>query len=476
MRLPLLSRIVLGACLLGVAANAQQAAPPSAEDLLDEVASSYRMGDLHGAWDAFAAFLEHPSRNDLHVDAFAQCFYDQQCPQPGALGRILGKPRAELTSRIEGFCPRLRSPEVEAALLEAGAPESVVAQRRKMYERIVENGLHGTCADWRREQLDLMFEKPRVVRIHRDVLPLAWYEDQPGGFRTAIDVTIGATSLRMGVDTGASIGSLHRGSTEFPVAEVELSNRQTQSMGVIEYRVLTPARLASLRVGRTLHQPFALDVCDNERYWDFHPIAHNGDLGMVFLLRYPAVCFAWDEQRLYLGTLGPCAGGVEPDQPHLQGSLAVGFGVEAQDGTRFTASVDTGAFHTNCSAAFGEANSGDRAFLLGSQSALAGDCLFDDAVLYRSAEHGFPQMFVRMNFLLRFRAFGWQRHPLRVYFVPRSAEARTLSVDDVPIRTDGRRRLRGVSGEKNTPPRTVAASPMGKRRCHNRHLRIDREK
>ena len=151
---------------------------------------------------------------------------------------------------------------------------------------------------------------------------------------------------------------------------------------------------------------------------------------MAFLLRYPAVCFAWGEQRLYLGALGPCAGGVEPDQPHLRGSLAVGFGVEARDGTRFTASVDTGAWHTNCSAAFGTANSGDQAFSLGPHAALAGDCLFDEAVLYRSAEQGFPQIFVRMNFLLRFRAFGWQLHPLRVHFVPRAAGARTPSTDE----------------------------------------------
>lgn len=32
-----------------------------------------------------------------------------------------------------------------------------------------------------------------------------------------------------------------------------------------------------------------------------------------------------------------------------------------------------------------------------------------------------------MNYLLEFRAFGWQRNPLRVYFVPRSAEADRLT-------------------------------------------------
>ena len=103
--------------------NAQQATPPLAEPLLDEVMAAYRAGDLNGAWEAFRAFFDHPARNDLHVDAFVDCFYEQGCPQPGAVGRILGKPRADLRERIEGFCPRLRSPEVEAALLEAGVSE-----------------------------------------------------------------------------------------------------------------------------------------------------------------------------------------------------------------------------------------------------------------------------------------------------------------------------------------------------------------
>lgn len=425
------SRIVLGGCLLGVVVNAQQATPPSAEALLDEVAGSYRTGHLHGAWEAFMAFFEHPSRNHIHIDAFVQCFSDQQCPQPGALGRILAKRRAELESRVEGFCPRLRSPEVEAALLEAGVAPSVIAQRQRMYETIVANAFDGTCADWRREQLDLMFSAPSNNRIRHDILPLAWYEHQSGGLGTAIDVMIGASPLRLGVDTGSSLGSLYSASAQYPATEVELSSRQTRSLGILGYLVSRPARLTSLRVGGTVHQPFALEVSDEAFLWDHHPIGQNGNLGMVFLLRYPAVCFAWDEQRLYLGTLGPCAGGIEPAQPYLRGSLLLGFGVSAGDGTRFTATVDTGATHTNCSGVFRDANFGDQAFSLGPHTALEGDCLFDDAVIYRSAEFGFPQIFLRMNFLLRFRAFGWQRHPLRVYLVPRTAESPTQST---PVR------------------------------------------
>lgn len=427
-------RLCVGACLLGFAVNAQQATPPLAEPLLDEVMAAYRAGDLAGAWDAFAVFFEHPSRNDLHVDAFAACFYDKRCPQPGAVGRILGKPRAELAERINGFCPRLRDPEVEAALLEAGMPERELAQWRKGYERIVRNGFNGTCEEWRREQRRLLWETPQLARIEPDVLPITWYERQLGGFSVAINAMAGSSPLRLGVDTGSTYGVLHRQSPSFPTSEVRIeSGPARSSMGISHYVISMPARLASLRVGATLLQPYALDVTEDELLWQAHPVPEVGFLGMAFLLRHRAVCFAWEEQRLYLGSLGPCAVGVQPREALLRGSLAVGFVVEARNGERFTVSVDTGASHTNCSAAFAEAQSGNGTFSIGDHPSLAAECVFNEAVLYKKAQYGFPQIFVRMNYLLRFRAFGWALNPLRVYFVPRAeapdAQARSAGAD-----------------------------------------------
>ena len=168
-----------------------------------------------------------------------------------------------------------------------------------------------------------------------------------------------------------------------------------------------------------------MQVSDAYVLFDRYPIPNNGFLAMAFLLRYPAVYFAWDDQRLYLGTLGPCAGGAEPYDAHLRGSLLIGFAAEADDGTRFTANVDTGGWHTNCSAAFGKANAGQTSFSFGDHPALGAECLFDEAVLFKPAEFGFSQVNIRMNDLLRFSAFGWQLNPLRVYFVPR-AEADPL--------------------------------------------------
>ena len=415
----MIGRLGIGACLLGVAVNAQEATPPLAEPLLDEVMAAYGAGNLTGAWSAFAAFLEHPARNDLHVDAFSACFYDQRCPQPGAIGRILGKPRTELSQRLAGFCPRLRDPEVEAALLEAGVSEQEVAERRKMYSGIVRNGLDGTCEEWRREQLRLLWKTREVASVEPSALPMTWYEAHPGGYSVAINAMTGSSSLRLGVDTGSTFGVLHRQSVSFPTSEVRIEGGSTRSMGILEYVDSKPARLASIRVGATELRPFGLNVMDGP-LWNAHPVPEVGHLGMAFLLRHRAVCFAWEEHRLHLGSLGPCAAGVQPRDALLLGSLAVGFEVTAGNGERFTVSVDTGAWHTNCSAAFAKAQAGNRAFSIGDHPSLAAECVFDEAVLYRQAEFGFPQIYVRMNYLLRFRAFGWALNPLRVYFLPRA--------------------------------------------------------
>ena len=419
-------RLCVGACLLGVAVNAQQTTPPQAEPLLDEVMVAYRTGDLTSAWSAFLAFFEHPARNELRLETFAACFYSQRCPQPGAVGRILGKPRAELAARIDGFCPSLRAPELEVALLEAGVSEQEVAQRqRKQYEAIVRNGLNGTCEAWRREQLQLMWETRPVVDIQPDVLPIAWHQVQNGGFLFAINAKVGSSPLRLGVDTGSSLGLLFRQSAAFPTAEVRLEGGSTIAQGILGYVVSTPAWLASLRVGATLLQPFGLNVSD-EDLWIAHPVPQVGQLGMDFLLRHRAVCFAWEEQRLYLGALGPCALGVQPRDALLLGGLVVGFVVAAQNGERFEAFVDTGAWHTNCSAAFAGAQAGNGTFSIGDHPSLAAECVFDEAVLFKQARFGFPQISVRMNYLLRFRAFGWRLNPLRVYFVPRTEAPEAL--------------------------------------------------
>ena len=301
----------------------------------------------------------------------------------------------------------------------AGIAESDIGEYRQIYPRIVENGLNGTCASWRQEQQDLMFSDPRPAVVQPEALPLAWYERQHGGFGTAIETVVGSVPLRLGVDSGSSLGSLSRRSTTFPDLEIEISDRHMYDKGIFAYLISKPASVASLRVGRTLHQPFGLNVIDHGLLFGHYPTSRNGNLGMTFLLTYAAVCFAWDEHRLHLGALGPCAHGAQPYDAHLFGRMRIRFNVRALDGTWFAAGVDTGAPHTNCSAAFSKANGGRGSFSFGKHPYLRAECVFDDAVLFKSADYGFSQVEIRMNDLLRFSAFGWQLNPLRVYFVPR---------------------------------------------------------
>lgn len=421
------SRVLLGISLsvlmlLGTVTGAQQHTLPaaSAEELLHRIIKTYRSGDLAGSWDAFMAFLDHPSRNELHIDDFTACFYEKQCPQVGAIGRILDKPHDELARRIGGFCPQLTAPEIEAALRESDVAESDIAQYLDALQRTVSNGFNGSCSSFRQEQLDLMRYATEAAHLHVEALPLAHHEKKRGGAVPTVAVLVGDEPLQLVVDTGSSLGSLRQRSLGFPHSEVQISDRQTTSLGIFEYLTSTSARLTSLQVGRTRLRPFAIQVDFNEQIQHTDP---DGILGMTFLLRHRAICFAWDEHRLYIGALGPCSQGVELHDVHLSGSLVPAVDVRAANGTWFTAYVDTAAWHTNCSAVFAKANHGEAAFSFGDDPALVADCLFDEAVLFKSADYGFPQIGIRMNDLLRFSAFGWQLNPFRMYFVPRHARA-----------------------------------------------------
>ena len=73
----------------------------------------------------------------------------------------------------------------------------------------------------------------------------------------------------------------------------------------------------------------------------------------------------------------------------LLGSLLLGFAVEAANGERFAA--DDG------DAAFAEAQTERADFSIGDHPALAGACSCDDAVLYKQAQFGFPQIAVCMR-------------------------------------------------------------------------------
>ena len=392
----------LALCLFAVVVSAE----PAPEKLLRQVIATYRVGDFEAAWDHYMAFFRHPERNELDYSAFVDCFFLEQCPDVGVLGQIIDKPRTE-PANLETFCPRLRRAPEDTARMS-------VDERDQMYERIVRNGLRDTCRRWAARQRSQLNELPVAAAVVPEALPLTWYEAQGGSFIPAIDVLAGNAPMRPTVDTGASGSILDEAARP---AGIQLSEFRQRSTGIYDILFHTIGKLDELRLGRTLHRQVRFDV--GEPLSVDHPFPNLSAIGMNVLLRYEAVCFAWDELRLYLGSLGPCAGGAEPYDAWLTGSLQIHVAIPARDGTRFPAMFDTGALHTNCSQDFLAANGGGNAFSLGDHPSLSGECIIDESVLFPGLEWGYGQVAIRMNTLLRFRAFGWQLYPLRVVFLPR---------------------------------------------------------
>ncbi len=402
----------LALCLFAIVVSAEQAPPPTPEDLLRQVIATYRVGDFEAAWDHYMAFFRHPGRNELDYRAFVDCFFLEQCPDVGVLGQIIGKPRAEPTN-LETFCPRLRRDPKDTEPMTR-------AERRKMYDLIVVKGLRDTCPAWAARQRNQLNDAPVPADVVPEALPVTWHEPQDGGFIPAIDVLAGNTPLRPIVDTGSSSSILIMPLDEAARrADLELSDMRQRATGIHAVYLLTIAKLDELTLGSTLHRQVRFDVEDTDQKSLHHPFPHASLIGMNVLLRHEAVCFAWDEQRLYLGALGPCASGAKPYEAWLTGSLRIRVAIPARDGTRFPVGFDTGALHTNCSKDFLAANGGEVAFSFGEHPSLAGECVIDESVLFPGLEWGYGQVSIRMNTLLQFQAFGWQLNPLRVFFLPR---------------------------------------------------------
>lgn len=387
--------------------------------MLTEVAEEFRTGDLDAAWDAWIAFFAHPGRNLLESSAFHRCFL-VDCPHVGVLGGILGKARAEL-EMLDGFCPSVVDPEM---LEEAVSPEHEAGLRR-MYARIVRNGLSDSCERWPSRQRSQLGEAAARFEPISETIPFAWFQAQQGCCLPTADLVIGSTPMRALMDTGSSGSQLYMTAAEaHGRTDVTLTGHTQRTIGIHDVEWGKIAVVSSFAIGRSTHHNARFDV-EKERPAPLgYPDPLRAVLGMTMLLRYDAVCFAWEERRLYLGVLGPCAGGAVPFDAYLSGSLTPRATVRAESGVRFTAVIDTGAFHTNCSAAFLDANGGELNFRFGDHPALSDRCVPDQRVLYPNLQTtGEWQVALRMNALLRFRAFGWQRTPFRMFFVPRDAEA-----------------------------------------------------
>jgi hypothetical protein len=383
------------------------------EVVLREVAAAFRVGDFNRTWDAWMAFFRHPGRNQLESGAFQDCF-QFDCPDVGTLGNILGKAKAEL-DLLDGFCPSV----VDQEIIEEAVSAEHEAGLRGMYARIARNGLQGSCEQWRSSQRSQLGEASVSIDPAPDAVPFAWFETTDGGRVPVADLLGGPALARALVDSGSSISKLYMTESEAGRrSDVLLTRHMVVTTGIYESEWAAIARLSRLSLGRSRHHDVRFDVQGVPSMG--HPYPLRALLGMSTLLRYEAVCFAWDERRIYLGGLGPCAAGLEAYDAHLDGKLTMQVTVQARNGARFAAMFDTGAIHTKCSATFIEANGGELGFEFGDHPALAGRCVPDERVLFLDPNWtGDAQIHLCMNALLRFRAFGWQRSPFKLFLVPR---------------------------------------------------------
>ena len=432
--------LVLAGCLPIAANGAGEAATTTPESLLWTVRLAYGQGDFASAWAAQTAFLRHPERNEVDYRAFMHCFIGTSCPSYGLLGASLGKGR-EPFATLPPFCPEWKG--IHQAM--KANPDEDEDEFPKLRDQLIQATFKGDCDDWRARTLKMLHPQsvPRPPPPPQAV-PLALTQATGGGVWPRIQVQIAGRTAWMLVDTGASYTSFdgeaaQRGFLPADLKVIEWIPVKT----FLGYEWRGFIRLPSLQAsGAEFRDTLAL-VSDREG---------STILGMNILMRYRSVCFAWTQRTLHLGELGPCAKGAQPhsafiapkfslhlevpvrdgppaeppDGPWRLGPLANTKRKWRQDPSLVQILVDTGTPFNECTTAFIAALGGDRQFEFG--DGLTADCFpeLDRLAIASKTEResvGAYTATLGMHGLLQFEAFGWRRNPLKLYFVPKTADA-----------------------------------------------------
>ena len=406
------SLIFLAAAVSGQESNADWGATP--ESLMQEAMRSQATGDFESVWRALVAFYGHPGSNEADIRTYVDCFMLPGCPSIGFLGAFLGKSRAE-AGDLSRFCPHWNR---QRARIHAGDTAGLAVAETETLDMLHSRSLRGTCAKWHSRQLKLLHAEPplRPEPVHQ-VLPFELM-DEPYSIRglprteLAVDEHIVTAILDTGSDiTGATSNDADL--LEYLSGAELLDTRPSMTgRGTRRYEVL---RGPSIRLGRTTFQDVLLDRPVGPAHLEAGYI-----LGMNILLRYPKVCFDWQDSRLFLGDLGPCAGGLSPDHAYLVDNFLLYLEVSLPDGSVMPALLDTGSTVTYCSKAFVEANNGRQHFVFRSHPELAGECEVSDDVYFKSVVIRRKQIQVGMDTFRQYAAFGWELNPLRVYFVAKA--------------------------------------------------------
>lgn len=378
-----------------------------------EAMRSQATGDFESVWRALVAFHGHPGSNEADIRTYVDCFMLPGCPDIGDLGAFLGKIRAE-AGDMSDFCPHWNK---QRARIHAGDTAGLAVAETETLDMLHSRSLLGTCADWHSRQLKLLHAEPPLwpEPVHQ-VIPFELMDDPYSihGLPRA-HIAVDEHIVPAIIDTGNTMTGATTNDADLLeyLSEAKLLDIWPimTSSGTSRHEIL---RGPSIRLGRATFQDVLLD-----RPVGLAHLEAGYILGMNILLRYPKVCFHWQESRLFLGDLGPCAGGVSPDHAYLIDNFLLYLEVSLPDGSAMPALLDTGSTVTYCSKAFVEANNGRQHFVFRSRPELAGECKVSDDVYFKSVVTRRKQIQIGMDTFRRFAAFGWEVNPLRVYFVPK---------------------------------------------------------
>ena len=387
-----------------------------AGELLESVIEHYQKGEFEPAWEAYRAFFDHPSNRNVDIEVFSRCFFRKECPPLGALAFILGKSEAE-AGAFRNFCPDWK----DAA--SGDLSEDEIAEIRRNIRAFRETALGGSCAAWAKRNAAMFQLRSSDRRLAPQVVSLVW--PFPHDYTPVTVVEVLGKSVNAWLDTGATMTTLNRQWAHQALEPIEMIQDLNAKYAGF-YGQVTLARINRLKLGNAIFsQPVvALTDVSFSVAGKRMPAEKSNIIGMNILLHYNTVCFDWEGENLYLGNLGPCAGGMMPYRNWLTGSQGISVNARVSSQGYVEAKVDTGSNTTYCSPWIMDQIDDRGAFSLGSDEALMGVCTYDPDILFPSWERGAESpenhILLGMDTLGRFAAFGWQLNPLRVYFAPKS--------------------------------------------------------
>ena len=358
--------------------------------MVSEVRAAVRVGDFASAWEAYRGVFPLALFNEsAHASLNEHC-PPTDCPDIGQLAWLLGKSRSDL-GFLDEAVKKLSPPQlVESwrAFFESTVYAYVGPDRRSDRQGPNEVWLYSYPSKYNDQ-------RPLVRMRMADTYDEIWALLDTGGF-------VSEVSKNFATSRGIEYLALTALQTYRRLDRSEENARKVAFKGVV-----LGESTEALLPGRVRFDP------EDE--------TESAVLGASLLLRYDALCFAWEDKVLYLGGLGPCARAqrlaATGAELHIS-TILPSVVLPLANGRTATVLVDTGAGRNVCKASLAKELAGT-ALKFGTHPLMAARC-HPESVLIMD-DYMFD-MVITMETLSTFAAFGWELNPFRMYFVPREDE------------------------------------------------------